>query len=358
MKKVLFGTTALIGGLLLSQGAMAAEVTVKLGGDIRFDAGFVDDDREDAGEVVFLQEFRLPITMDAVADNGLQYGAMVRIRNTGNAGTGIHADRRFIYVGGDWGRMELGAEWGPTTKLEVVAPNIGIGQLDGTLPDFTSVGNFAQAQALEYNRSTKIAYYTPRFAGFQAGVSYAPELGQEGDSATNRSELVGAYSDVVEAALQYEGDFGDVGFRAGAGYVFGDLKQGAINANFDDDLQTYYAGAQVLWGGFAVGGSYYDNNELTSYSSTTGFSGVEDQDGWNVGATYTTGPFSFAAVYGRTSTDDTDDEVIVVGANYTVAPGLSVAGDVYFFDVENANANYTNGDNEGTVAVLRTRLTF
>ncbi|HSK39188.1 MAG TPA: porin [Arenibaculum sp.] len=352
MKKVLFGTTALLGGLLLTQGAMAAETTVKLGGDIRFDAGFIDDDLENASDVVFLQEFRLPITMDAVADNGLKYGAMVRIRNTGQDGDDIVADRRFIYVGGDWGRVELGDEWGPTTKLEVLAPNIGIGQLDGTLPDFTDVGNFAYSHALEYGRSTKVAYYTPRFAGFQAGVSYMPQLGQRGDVASNRSDAAGQYSDVVETALQYEGDFGDFGLRAGAGYSFGDLKPAQVGI-LADDLQSYYAGAQVIWGGFTVGGGYFDNNE------TSRAIGGGDQDGWNIGATYTTGPFAVAANYGRTQTNDTDDDVFVVGANYTVAPGLSVAADVYFFDIENADAaSHAGGNNEGTVAVLRTRLTF
>jgi hypothetical protein len=52
--------------------------------------------------------------------------------------------------------------------------------MDSTLPDFTNVGFFAPSHINQYNRSTKIAYYTPRIAGFQAGVSYAPEREQRG----------------------------------------------------------------------------------------------------------------------------------------------------------------------------------
>jgi outer membrane protein OmpU len=344
MKKVLFGTTALLGGLLLAQGA-AAQTTVKVGGDIRFDAGWIDDDLTGANDINFLQEFRLPITMDAVADNGLQYGAMIRIRNTGQNQNAIVADRRFIYVGGDWGRIELGDEWGTTTKLEVMAPTIGIGQLDGTWGDFTSLGNFSYSHANEYDRSTKIAYYTPRFAGFQAGVSYAPERGQEGDLADNR--IGGTHEDQIELAANYTGDFNGFGLRVGGGYTMAEAKVAGI-----EDLRSWYVGAQVSVAGFTIGGGYFDDNE------NGGAVNAPDQDGWNAGVTYTMGDLSLGAGYGRVDTGNTEDTLWSLGASYRVAPGLSANLDLYFFDVENAGAGYAGGKNEGSMAVFRTQLTF
>lgn len=349
MKKVLFGTTALLGGLLLAQGASAAETTVKIGGDIRFDAGFVDDDLIGANDINFLQEFRLPITMDAVADNGLQYGAMVRIRNTSQPGNTIVADRRFIYVGGDWGRVEMGDEWGVTTKLEVLAPTIGIGQLDGTWGDYTSLGNFSYSHANEYDRSTKIAYYTPRFAGFQAGVSYAPERGQQGDVATNR--VAGTHEDQVEIGANYTGDFSGFGIKIGAGYTMAEAKTAA-----NEDLNSWYAGAQASIAGFVVGGGYFDDNE------NGGAVGAADQTGWNAGVTYTMGDLAVGAGYGVVETGNTEDTLWSVGASYLLAPGLSANLDLYFFDVENPGTfqgtAFAGGTNEGTAAVFRTRLTF
>ncbi|HEV7371857.1 porin, partial [Arenibaculum sp.] len=339
----LFGTTALLGGLLLAQGASAAETTVKIGGDIRFDAGYIDDDLNgDPNDISFLSEFRLPITMDAVADNGLQYGAMVRIRNTGQAGTGIQADRRFIYVGGDWGRVEMGSEWGVTTKLEVMAPTIGIGQIDGTWGDFSDLGEFSYSHATEYDRSTKIAYYTPRFAGFQAGVSYAPERDAQGDA--NR-RLGGTYEDQVEIGANYTGDFSGFGVKLGAGYTMAEAKTAGV-----DDLSSWYAGAQASIAGFVVGGGYFDDGENAT--------GVEE-DGWNAGVTYTMGDLAVGASYGMVESGATEDTLWSVGASYLLAPGLSANLDLYFFDAENADpALYTGGSNEGTMAVFRTRLTF
>lgn len=362
MKKVLFGTTALLGGLLLAQSA-TAQTTVRVGGDVRFDGAWINDDRTNAGDVNFLQEFRLPISMDAVADNGLQYGALVRIRNTSTAGTGIHADRRFIYVGGDWGRIELGDEWGIGTKLEVMAPTIGIGQIDGTAGDFTDLGNYSFSHTNEYDRSTKIAYYTPRFSGFQAGVSFAPERGQQGDTAANRADTAGVYRNQIELGANYTGEFSGFGVRVGGGATFAEFKDDAAAPN-GDDLRSWFAGAQVSVAGFTVGGGYFNDNEVWTRSGPTAtpantlIAPAGDRDGWNAGVTYSMGDLAVGASYGRVEVGSADDTLWSVGASYRVAPGLSANLDVYFFDVETAGANYAGGQNDGTAAVFRTQLTF
>ena len=65
----------------------------------------------------------------------------------------------------------------------VYAPSVGIGQIDG------DYGSFSRLSLDDYypfypdiGTSTKINYYTPRIAGFQAGISYSPYLSDNGQS--------------------------------------------------------------------------------------------------------------------------------------------------------------------------------
>ena len=363
MKKILLGTAALVGTAVMAQGA-AAQVTVKFGGDIRFDAAWIDDDQPNSKDFNFQQEVRFPITAEGKSDNGLTYGAFVRLRNTGSTdiagspggaasvaattGNNIYAERKYIYVGGGFGRIEMGDEWGAHTKLTGFAPVVGIGQIDGNHGNWTNNGSFAY-QPSNYNTyDTKITYFTPRIAGFQAGASYTPEYGQRGDINQVTRRIKGAgYTDVIELAANYSGEFSGATVNVGAGYSFGDRDTNALR-----EMEIWNVSASVGYAGFTVGGAYIDN-EI----------GAVDQDGWNVGATYKNGPMGVGISYGTSETNGVDDTVWSVGAVYTVAPGLNVAADLYFVDADNASysaATYGTArtGNDATILMFRTQLLF
>jgi outer membrane protein OmpU len=91
MKKFLIATTALVA----MAGASAAEV--KLGGDARFGL------RYNGGAAVKTQlEKRMTVNIDGstTADNGVTFGARVRIRSDENVGTAVSGARVFARAGG------------------------------------------------------------------------------------------------------------------------------------------------------------------------------------------------------------------------------------------------------------------
>lgn len=351
MKKVLLGTSALVGVALFANTA-SAQITVRLGGTMEFQAGFLTDDlldsldpNDDAEDGYdFRTDTEVIVRADGKADNGLLYGAKIEIE-AGGGGNDLDYDEAGMYVAGDWGRLEFGDDDGASDALSVFAPVVGIGQIDGDFGEYGAPGTVIKP--LDTGDSTKVTYFSPRFAGFQAGVSFAPHSGDQGDNVLLDEDDAagGAFKDVAEVGAQYQTSFGQFAVVVGGGWTFGDAKPIAGIPNSDGDLNSFGGGVQVGWGGIQVGGGYVQ-------SDIPG----DDQEGWNVGAAYETGPWGIAAQYHAYETGgfaSADTSLITAGTTYTVAPGLTVGADIGWFDVEQLG-----DDDDGFVGILATKVTF
>lgn len=197
MKKILLGTSALIGAAALFAGAANAAETPKitLGGFSNFEAGFVSEDldtNQRAG--AFRTDNVITVRVAGKNDMGLGYGAGIDLEadtssNVDNAG--VNAERTFVYVDGKWGKLQGGSDLGVTKTMKIDASSIAraSGGIDGDFkyfmntsadrtiatPDlFLDYGTASGVQLGDESQQTinKVSYYTPRFAGFQAGVSY------------------------------------------------------------------------------------------------------------------------------------------------------------------------------------------
>ena len=115
-----------------------AQITVSLGGYTEFFAGFYDNDQPGRTNREFELETEIVVRADGKADNGLLYGAKIELQNsTGGAGaTGVGTDEASVYLGGTWGRLELGDFDGAADTLKIYAPLVGIEQIDGDYTDF------------------------------------------------------------------------------------------------------------------------------------------------------------------------------------------------------------------------------
>lgn len=325
MKKVLFGTTALA-GIALFAGTAAAQLDVRIGGQVGFQAGFWDADIEESDKD-FLSESEVVVTADGRADNGLLYGAKVELfASTSDVG---NSDETVIYLSGQWGRLEFGDQDGGGDRTFINSPTVGIGGIDGAFDDFVPAST-PKFDPADTGDDTKITYISPRFAGFQAAASYVPE---GGDAGTGENVGDSDRDDAFELGANYQGTFGGVGFVVGGAYNRG---------GDDDDLESWGLGTQIAFAGFTVGGDYFENKHL-------------DGDGWSVGAVYETGPFGVGAGYSTYDEDDgIDQELFALSAVYAIAPGLTVAGDLGFFDTKFAGG----GDNDGVVAVTELKVAF
>ncbi len=372
MRFKLLGT--LTGVLLVSGSALAQQVvtkspfTVTLGGSVRSDFGIMQDDTANAQNREARIDYRLHLKAEAKAENGLVYGFDARLRNNQNGANQasqdvLGADRKFVYLKGDsWGQIQLGDNNGVATQLETATPNVGIGQ--GDLVPFANYGAYNFYYFDRDTFATRVAYITPRVAGFQAGVTYTPEYRDTGrNNRRGNSDVTGGnYKDELEFALTTQQKFGAFGLQATAAYLtakekvqtvgdFSVLSLGAV-ASYD------IAPGQTI----AFGGNYFDNGETNKARTARG---TAETTGWNIGLSYTVAnAWAVAANYTENETDqpigrDLKDRVIGIGGSYQLAPGLALQADVDFFDIETATGLKTGKtSNEGTQFTFRTRVDF
>jgi predicted porin len=370
MKKLLLGTTALVGVALMAQPA-AAQLEVTVGGNASFLFGVWDSDdpaplsavfdpADESTDRDFETDAEVVVRADGIADNGLQYGVKIELETSDTSSANV--DEANIYVSGGWGRAEFGDDDGAADTMAIYAPTVGLEQLDGDWTDFAGYddGVTLPFKTQDTGDDTKVTYYTPRFFGVQIGASYIPEDSVFEDVVAVKdglNEQQGAYDNAFEFGLNYVGEFS--GFDVIASGTYSRQEAVAINT---DNLNAYQLGLQVGFGGFTVGGGWADNGNAFSTDDV-------DNQAWNIGASYEAGPWGFGAQYIDVDElnfqEGRDLWAVGAGATYEVAPGLSVGADFIWFDddgrLDTAGTLTTAGtrnENNGWVLVTGLSASF
>ncbi len=375
MKKILLGTTTLFGAVALSAAANAEGPKVTLGGVADFQAGFVSEDN-DANERggAFRNDTELTFDIDGVADNGLRYGGHITLEADVEDDVdtqGTNAARTYLYVEGNWGRVQGGSDLGVTNTMKVDASRIAraTGGIDGDFRYFgiTTTGPETVIATpdliLDYgtavlgNEATenlsKLSYYTPRFSGFQAGVSYLFDTTDRAQAVTRSDNNAGEAENVFLGAVNWEGKFDQVGIMVGATGEFGDSEVATR-----EDLRTWQVGAQLDFMGFSLAGSYGDWGDSLALKTAD----ADDRDYWTVGAAYEMGAFGasvtyLASNYQVAAGDDNEFSNLSVGVDYKLAPGFTPYAEVSFFDIDEQGTGLAE-DNDGTVFIVGSQLAF
>ena len=349
MKKVLLGTTALLGAGLVASPAFAAD-GIKLGVGGFFKEAYMvvfDDDNE--GELGnehntdgFFNDAEVHFTGSTVLDNGLEVGARIELEGETESD---QIDEAWVYFSGGFGEVRIGSDDDALANACIVPPG-GTGNFSAFSPNqwgantltfsgavFSLSSNSVCSGVDDTGDAQKIIYITPSFAGFQLTLSYTPNggdqthdqgvgphvgmpLNTDGESRHNVSAY-GTYS--------FEGD--GWGLTAGAGASFeGHVEQGPGPDRKEQDF--YQAGLNITFGNFAVGGVFEYYNDVFSFS---GF----DDDIWVAGAgiSYTMDAWTVGAQYSHLD-EDIDissapdfgfsvDRAVLTG-NYAMGPGINL----------------------------------
>jgi outer membrane protein OmpU len=399
MKKALIGTTALVAAGLMSGAAYAADpIKLGLSGNFRAVLGYANQD-DGAGQIgANRRDFgighdsKINFTGKTTLDNGIEVGVAIELEpesdargNTNVAGGTNRAtlgevdiiDEAYIYLENQqvWGRIELGDRDGASNKMNTLGPFVLGTSIVGvaTIQAVTApAGNQASVPILAPGSrgtlagdSTKITYYTPRFAGFQLGASYTPDRVENqgrfaiGLAAIDTSTLAAdaAQGDIMDISANYVMTFGKVGVRANMGYTKGDQESTAVGT-FDED--EFVVGGQVSFGAFAFGGSYLrgDVNVNTGGAANR----KEDETILRLAGTYAIGAWLTGLEYAKKSVDQTaggEDEVTIWGlaARRTLGGGVTIGAGIRRWDWEDSTGAAA-AENEATEVVVETSFTF
>ena len=366
MKKVLLSTTALALAGAMMQPANAAEWNVRVGGYMEQYVGYADVDIDfisgDFNGIDSKQDAEIHFVPSITLDNGLKFGANIQLEcNTG----GDQIDESYMFIKGSFGEILLGSENSAGYKMGYVAPdvtflNVNSGSLTFFIPFSGTVGGVSVGDdvfrrtlgttALENegnNDSQRITYFTPRFAGLQVGVSYA----RDGLQDTNvQIDEDSALANIFDVGANYVQTFGDFNIAVSGRY-------GTATAP-GPNPDIWSAGINLGFGGFLVGGSYAEQNDA----------GTENGEAWDLGVSYTTGPWgvSFTYMHGENVDDENpfaDEELdqFLLGASYTIAKGVvfNAYGAYVEFDEEVSDGGGGSGDDvEAWVIGTAIKLSF
>ena len=372
MKKILMGTTALAVAGLAAGAASAAEdgkIKLSVGGYYQNFVSYVSQDNDAAGlnangdlndynPVNVRQEGEIHFKGKTTLDNGLQVGFDAQLEAISQAD---QMDETYMWLSGNWGRVNLGAENSAAYLMAYSAPSAGLGLNSPNFFIFQTTNSAPTAGYLNLpSDANKITYFTPRMAGFQLGASYTPNVdNRSGDRQTfglNTDNNVGAFDKVISLGANYVQSFQAVDIAISAGYERQALQaNSASSPSLYDDISEWQVGANVGFAGFTVGGSYgYEDVEGRG-------AGIDNTVFWDVGVQYGTGPWNVSLTYADSkaefvsSSADDKRKKFELGASYKLSPGITVVGSGQYQKEETAGSST---DIKGWGVALGTKLSF
>ena len=237
-----------------------------------------------------------------------------------NAG-GDPIDEYFLSVSGSFGQVVLGGTEGVAVKMLTGYTGswaTGVGENlsfdDGWTPT-ASAGLYFETlrhSRLSTGDGEKITYISPKLGGFQAGATYEPRVANNDDNARVNAEA--DRHDALHMAAGFSGEFGDVGFGAGAGILSARGSNASGSANADDMRAWIVAGRMDFGGGFRTAFGYKKTEDPAARRGYLVDLGVRFVSGAN--------SFSLTGMYGEM--EDTEARHTKMIASYARAMGPGV----------------------------------
>lgn len=364
MKRVALMSAMALSLTFAANPAISAEWDVVVGGEYVSYFGYASSDVSTDPSTDFdgfdvKSDVTIAFMPEITLDNGIQFGAVVEL----DGQDGSIGDS-FLFVDASFGMFEIGSRPSAGYNMFYSAPDESLlGTNDGSSGDFIPfdeqagsvfVGNdtglgtlnstFIENGANANDNADRISYYTPRMAGFQVGLSYARD-----PNASNNAQVDlngDALNNLFDLGVNYVQEFGGVEVAIAGRY--GIAQNDSVGG---ENPEIWGAGANVSVSGFTIGGSFSEQNNTA----------VSDGQAYDVGVSYSTGPWAMSLVYQYgTNADDeqangalavpagSDEELqqFVAGLTYELAEGVAVGGFAAYvdFDEDVSDSGAAGGD--------------
>lgn len=400
MKKILLGTTALVGASFMATAAFAAP-EIKVGGFLDFQVGVTSQDIDNFGPSPggfasttnergygFLNDAEVIIRASDKLDNGLAWAVKIELE-AGADDSNDNADEVTLTLSGSWGRFVFGNDDGPVDTMKIggktAVGDAGTGGIGGNFRRWVGWNTVNPSlhdndmDVADSSDAIKIMYHTPRVAGFQGGVSFTPgsqdtsqDRFTDGATFSIDTDLVNsAQENWIELGLGYDQTFDQVRVRVSGVYSHADA-QNTSTATGYEDVRAYGLGAAVTFGGFTVSAGYAHDGDSQQAKGKSN----SDVSSWGVGLGYNMGAWDFGLSYYKAKagansrsyaatglSGDDNLQVVSAGVTYELGAGLTVYTELTWFDTEaSSSAAITTtqsvGNNSGVTLISGIQVEF
>ena len=346
MKKILIASSALVAVTFAGEAQASDPIKLSVGGYMNQWAGFAEQEVGDRNNA-FQSDTEIHFKGSTTLDNGIEVGAVVELEGETSSD---QIDEQYLYVSGNFGRIEMGKNDSAADSMQIVAPAVGpVGVNDGDLDIW--VNSYLIDTTIPTGDQNRVTYFTPSLGGFRAGVSFADDSNRNGateiGSTSTYNNVSGSGDNIVSGALEYTGDFNGIS-----------LGVSAIGENWGEG-NLFGGGLNVGFGNFTVGGSYSHTDD--DYGFSEGSRNPDDTDQFDVGVSYEMDAAAVSltygyAEYGNGSRGNGTGEISTadLGLAYTLGAGVAWKSSIFWFDDEVDGAE----DNDGYGVVTGLALTF
>ena len=364
-KQLMAGTALVAAAMLVAGGALAADKKMmKLSISVNgyYDAligGILDEDAdtlagsEDTSAIDVRTDSEIHFNGRGTLENGLK--VHVRTELEAQQGGGNQIDEYFLSVSGSFGQIILGGTAGAPVKMLTGLSGswaTGVGEtLAFDSDDWTPSAagkTFGQLQhsRLDNGDANKATYISPKFGGFQVGLTYSPNRVNDDDSARINTDMEAHNG--LEGAASYGGKFGDVGFAVGAGMT---AYQGASNTA-NSDLSDWLVAARIdFGGGFRI---------AAAHKRTTNDDDATNGQMTDLGIRFVQGSNSFSLTGAMGEMDESGASYSAVMASYALGlgPGAKWHANLIWNESSNGASGAAEQVNTGTALVTGIKVVF
>jgi hypothetical protein len=340
MKKSLLATTALaaLGAVAVASPA-SAKFEVGVSGYMEQWFGYSDNSNSaqpnsDVFDQISDAEFN--IDFKQTLDNGLTIGGQIQVEGQQQAeAVGDEIDEQYIYIDGAFGRFLIGSENGAPYLMHYGVKSNGVGLDEGDVNNWIagSTGSLriTNATTLIDNDQNKISYFSPRVNGFQIGATFQPDADDINARVPSAggAEADGSRDNGFGLGANYVTAVADMSVKASVGYADAGGTLGGQETALSMGLQLGFGGFTAS---FAYGEHENDNAPV-------------DRNTFGVSVAYNAGPagVSIGYVRGEESDDDLQQDAFEFGASYSVGPGVTAKGSIYYMDAVDAGNSVADG---------------
>ena len=401
MKKILLGTTALVGASFMATAAFAAP-EIRVGGFLDFQVGATSQDIDNFGPSPggfgsvtnergygFINDAELILRASDKLDNGLAWAVKIELE-AGSDEANDNADETTLTLSGTWGRMVFGNDDGPVDTMKIggktAVGDAGTGGIGGNFRRWVGWNTVNPSlhdndmDVADSSDAIKIMYHTPRIAGFQAGVSFSPNNSDTAQDRVSDGAIATLGDDTIATSVQenwvelgvgYDQTFDQVRVRVAAVYSHADAQNDSTTIGFED-VRAYGIGAAVTFGGFTVSAGYANDGDSQQARGKSN----SDVSSWGVGLGYNMGAWDFGLSYYKAKagansrsyaatglSGDDELQVVSAGVTYELGAGLTVYTELTWFDTEaSSSASITStqtvGNNSGVTLISGIAVEF
>jgi len=324
MYKLLMGTAA---AALLVSPAMAGPMGVTVGGYYNSVVYSQDVDGADTRDIGIHNDAEIIFKGKGKANNGLEIGFQVQLEAEGS-GESDHIDENYIYVKGDFGKVEIGAENNAAYKQQVMAPKfLGWKTYDNNFKTWSQVSDFDKPHldGVESD-ALKINYYSPKINGFQFSYSLTPDVSDSsGDTALYKADVTADLEpednpDGVDDTSVSKGSSTAIGIKW-SGEVAGMKVKASYGVNeLDEDeladpREDTAIGLSVSSGGITVGGTSFTKDANGTETNVLHY-GIA----YKLSKGHTVG----LAMHTQDKDGGADVDIMALGGNVKLGPGTKL----------------------------------